>query len=261
MSGLRLFPAILIGCAALAAIGFVVFVWGVSRPIYSVDYSIASQAFLAWCSESGRASPEAGDRYLALFTNHYPLKDAGVGLMLVAATTAGLAYILRSTSEPGEPWLRTPRHRLTFPGIGIGVIALAQTGTITSLMTDQYRLYYPVCADTIAIPIFASTQVALVLTPVLIAIGAGMTLAFGVLPVSLARWDVGRPVRSWVVTLAVGAVMLLIAAIAIMSVPTTTNVWLPSILIALYLLAATRAALLAPRRPKEQRAAGIRVSA
>jgi len=70
-------------------------------------------------------------------TIRYPMINVGQGLLLAGATVAALAMGLRSTPEPGTLWLRTPRRRIAFVNIGMGVWALSSTAYVLSLHLDQ----------------------------------------------------------------------------------------------------------------------------
>jgi hypothetical protein len=120
--------------------------------------------------------------------------------------------------------------------------------TAYSFMTDAYRLYLPVCADSWGIPVTLSIYSTLVITPALLVAGTVLILMFGKLPVPLDQWDSTRPVRSWFVTIVFALLILSVATVGIASLATTTSGWIVPTVLASYLLAATRAALLAPRR-------------
>jgi hypothetical protein len=129
--------------------------------------------------------------------------------------------------------------------LGLGALGLMAAGIVHGLSTDLDRNYFPACADSIAIPIFGLYASLTLLTPILLLAGFGITRGFGRLPVPLDQWDASRPRWSRAVTLVFAAAMM-----------GGTGMWLagifssdqmaPSSVLMLYLLAATRAALLAP---------------
>lgn len=163
-------------------------------------------------------------------------------------TAAALVLALRYTSS-GRPWLRTPAHRVSFIAIGVGVILLTLAGISYGLQTDLRRQYFPSCADSLGIPIAGLMLLAIVLIPVLSLTGAIVTLAFGALPAPLTQWDGHRAGRSWAITILFGVTMLAGVAGATAGAFTSDFVG-PATIVALYLFASTRAALLAPRSPQ-----------
>ena len=229
-------------------VGAAVALRGALMPIYLVGPDLAERVYLDWCSPQGTIDHALGERYQALFTDHYAWKDAGVGLMLGAAALAILTVTLWRTAAPGTPWLRTPSARWLFFALGLAVIGMGQAVTIESFRTDVYRRYVPSCADSWGIPVTQSNAAALVITIVLLPIGVALILMFGKLPVPLGRWDGTRPIRSWFVTIVFSLLMLFVATVCLGSLATDTNGWIVPGVLAFYLLAATRAALLAPRR-------------
>ena len=239
------FRILILACAAVAASGVALGVLGAASPVYTVPYNQARDAFDAWCTDEPRTDHAAGARYLALFGWHYALINAGVALIAAAVSIAALFASLQ-ISSPSRPWLRTPNGRVVYVLLGIAAMLGYLPGIIHGLSLDLNRNYFPVCADSIGIPIYGLTTGLMVVIPVLVVVGALITLGFGRLPVSLGQWDRRRPVRSWVVTLALGAAFaacLTLWAFSIFSADLIT----PSSVLILYLIAATRAALLAPR--------------
>lgn len=246
---MRLFRAVIVTSGATVAIGFGLALWGWSVPIYLVDVDQARTAFHAWCTVQGRIDPAAGKRYLALFSLHYTLIDIGIAVILAGLTAAGLAYALRYNSVPEveETWLRSPRNRWTWLLIGLGIVGWLHAANVLSLSTDLYRQMLPVCADSIGIPLAGLTIMVVGITPMLVAIGALIIMGFGILPAPLRRWDGQRQWRSWGISAIFGALMLVVATLAIISAPGSSSTGTPALVVALYILASTRAALLMPR--------------
>lgn len=247
--GSRLFRAVMVVCGVAAIAGAVTAAIGYALPVYNVPDATAEAAFTGWCFRSG-VPDTAGDRYLAMFTLHYPIVDTGISLLLAAATVGLLCWGLWWTvpRESSMGWLRTPAHRWTYVAIGLGIIAWSITGAIESLQIDMNRRLFSWCADSLAIPVFEIIASAVVITPVLLVAGILITLWFGRLPVPLLYWDRARPIRCWLATMVCGLIGLSILALLVLSVPTSGNLTIVPGLIALYLIAATRAALVAPRR-------------
>lgn len=237
----------MLACGLLIVAGVVVILVGHSLPVFTVPFEQASAADMARCSDSARLDDTAHAHYFAMFGWHYALQNAGVSLAAAGVTASLLALALRRTAAPGMPWLRTPAHRWTFLVIGIGIIAGTFTGISHGLWTDFQRHYFPWCADSMGIPMSGLFESAIFITPILALAGGAITLLFGILPAPLSQWDATRPIRSWSVTLIIGAAMLGGTAIQLQSI-LSSDLTSPMAVITLYLLAATRAALLAPRR-------------
>lgn len=248
----RAFWWVLSGCAGLAAVGLALIAQGRAMPRFTVGQEAADAAFYAWCT-SGGVNPDAGDRYWALFTQHYAFVDGGVGLILISATIAVLAFALSLTAdrEWGPLEMRTPRRRWVFVLLNLAVLGWTWFATALSFMTELTRHYYPFCADSIAIPIGGITIIAMILVPALFFAGWGVTLTFGGLPAPLGRWDRARPIRSWLVTLIAMLLGLAVAWLTISGLPSACNVAAPAGVIALYLIASARAAIISPRRERE----------
>ncbi|WEJ98045.1 MAG: hypothetical protein P0Y59_13875 [Candidatus Sphingomonas phytovorans] len=210
------------------------------------------EAFTNWCDANGRVDHAVGDAYFALRTARYLLMDFGRGLVLASATVLALVHGLARSPLDGTSWLRTPARRMTFIAIGIGVILLGAAAETYSLHADLDRFTFPMCADSIGIPMRGLMLLTMVLLPVLTVLGGVITLGFGRIPVSLSQWDVGRPKRSWVVTILIGLVWL--ATLFVTVSITVSSAWpaTPAGVVALYLLASTRAALLVERWVPEQ---------
>lgn len=255
--GHRSFVATLPLSGFMLVAGAVAGVYGHSIPVFSVPFETAAKAHAAWCTVEGRVDDAAGDRYLALFANHYALTDAGLGLVLTGITLASMALVLRIRSSD-RIWLRTPERRSAFFLSGFGVIGWLWIAMVHSLDTDLRRMYFPACADSIGIPIYANTILAFFATPILVLAGWTITWGFGRLPAPLHQWDAERPLRSWTVTVLFGAVIAATTFLLAASMTGSMSVAAPSFLVAIYLLASTRAALLSPRERREVEALASR---
>ena len=230
----------------MLAAGITAVLHGSTIPAFSAPEGDVDRAFMAWCTDDAQIVEAAGDRYLAFFTDHYMWIDTGVGLVLSAFAICGLAVVLRITAAPGKTWLRTPWRRWHFAALGVGIIAWSWAAALNSFETDLGRMYFPWCADSISIPMFETTILVLIVTPILLVIGWGITRLFGDLPVSLWQWDGSRVAKSWLVSIVFGALMTAIAVALIDSINNSLAPAAPALIIALYLLASTRAGLLAP---------------
>ena len=111
------------------------------------------------------------------------------------------------------------------------------------------RNLYPWCADSIGIGMVYSMIGFGIFLAFCIVIGTLVTLAFGDLPVPLDRWDVERPMFSWVVSVAATLFMAALLIGSVSNAPTASFAAVPAYIIAIYLVAAARAALLNHNRP------------
>ena len=246
--GHRSFVVTIAGCGLLLAAGIAAGLYGHSFPVFSVPFEAASRASMTWCTAEPDVDMAAGERYLAMFTHHYAWVDTGVVLVLGALTVACLAFVLRLRSTSEGAWFRSPERRITFLFLGLGVLVWEYVSTMHSLRVDLDRMMFPWCADSIAIPMFELTMLNLFVAPVLVLSGWAITWLFGGLPAPLGRWDRVRPTRSWLVTLIFGSAALGMIALLIVSIWTSMTSATPAFVIAIYLLASTRAALLSPKQ-------------
>lgn len=143
---------------------------------------------------------------------------------------------------------RTPERRAQFLGLGLLVVAFTGLGMINGLHLDAGRFVFPPCADSIGIPLIGLAVGLVVLTPILLIVGLAITRAFARLPVPLLAWDRRRPVRSWLVTIVFGLISISGLMLALTAVTSADFLTAPATVIAIYLLTATRAALVAPAR-------------
>lgn len=242
----RLYVGILAACIAVAITGVAMVARGLSMPVFRADSETVQAAFMSWCNFDGQIDRAAGDRYFALFTDHYWWVDLGTGLILTAVTMALIVTFLRSKRGSGtKSWFRTPDRRWHFIALGVGVLAWGWAALMNSLRTDFLRDYFPWCADSMMIPMFELTVLTVIVAPVLVAIGWAITRLFDRLPVSLIEWDRSRPIRSWILSLGFAGVALAILGVLALSLATTSGRAAPAFMVAIYLLASTRAALLA----------------
>jgi hypothetical protein len=243
-SGHRSFVVTLACCAIAVIAGVAAGLYGHTIPVFSVPLETAHNAYMAWCTDRPSVDEAAGGRYLVLFTDHYAWTDAAIGLVLGAITVASIASVLRLSSVPNETWLRTPKRRWIFLLLGTGVLVSFYVSAVHSLSVDLERMTFPWCADSIAIPTLGLTMLTMFVVPLMLLVGWAITRLFGSLPAPLTQWDRTRPVRSWIVSLVFGAAMVGTAALLITSLATSTNTATPAGIVALYLLASARAALL-----------------
>ena len=239
-------PTIL-ACLCCVAAGIAMVLWGRWLP-GTFDPVGAEAALAAWCGPNG-VDHARGAEYLSLLSNRYPLIDAGTALVGGGLAALLLFFGLFFTQVDNTIWLRTPRGRAPFIAIGVGIIALHFTAEIVSLEQDLHRMMFPWCADSIGIAMVGIALIVAIATPVLILLGALVTLGFGTLPVPLTQWDPEKPGKSWALTVLCGVGLLVVALSLYAASSSGRFLHAPGDVAAAYLLLATRAALLGPPRP------------
>jgi phosphotransferase system glucose/maltose/N-acetylglucosamine-specific IIC component len=240
--------------ALTAMIGAGLCLYGMRLAPFS-DEARAMEAFAAACNDAGSIDGwwRAVDVYR---TPHDALMNAGLGLIFAGATIELLRLALLFPSRRGWPALRTPQERWMFLAIGVGIVWTMLYAAVAGLELDLQRFMFPACADSIGIPIMGLGAMTLVATFVLPLVGWAVMSAFGNLPVSLMRWDAARPRRSWIVSLLFGGLILAGTVEMIGTLGTSAALGVPPTIIALYLLASTRAALLARPDNRDRNASG-----
>ncbi len=231
------------GIATLA--GIAALVWAQFRAVFQVPEGVADQAYFDWCTSGGIVDPAAGDRYLAMLGDHYLWTDLGAGLMATGLT--GLILTVAAYGKAvDELWALTPTRRGHFLAAGWVIIGWAWFVTGYSLYADLDRQLFPWCADSIGIPLGGLFFLTITLLIACTVIGMLLLTGFGSLPVPLGQWDRARPTRYWIVTIACAVLILFVGWMMAASAHGSASIGNPAGLIAIYLLASTRAALLAP---------------
>jgi hypothetical protein len=134
--------------------------------------------------------------------------------------------------------------------LGLAVVGWLYGSLIHSLFADLRRMLFPWCADSIAIPIFEFGIISIIASPLLALIGWAITRKFGELPARLGEWNAERPALSLVVSITFAATMVGALWLLVECLPTSASVSAPAWIMAIYLLASTRAALLSRRSPE-----------
>lgn len=235
--------AFALALVAMFAAGMVLYLRGEAMPAY-VDRAVAMETFAsAQVVDRKCASDEWYRAMEALRTERHPLMDSGRGLMLFAAS--GLVLLTALVLQGGTS-LRTTRTPATLPTfflLGSAATALFFFGMFRSFPIELHRHYYPWCADSIGIPMSEMGIAFIVTLPVLILTGLAVSLFFGPLPAPLTAWDRGRPLQCWAWSLACAAGAAGLMVMTIDAGRFATYLSVPSCVVGLYLLAATRAAL------------------
>lgn len=227
----------------LCLFGLALFVYGSTIPVYT-DYETARQLKINACNQNGVMVAGWFERMAALETMRHPFMQGGISLVLVAVIWKALLKCF-----PGNlPWLpRTPFRKVTFFGLGVGLLIASWIAQLFSLDLDFRRGEFPWCADSIAIPVAGLTSLFLVLTLGCLVLGGVLVMGFGKLPAELNQWDRQRPLRSWVISLVLAAVFIAVGALTVFSGVESAFLSVPAGVVALFLIAATRAALLSPK--------------
>lgn len=237
---LALLAAFVVGAALLA--------WGTQLAPYT---DVAAADRLKIVLQATDTGCDVGDHWYddvdALRTARNPLMDGGSALMLIAASLMilVLAAVWRGATRLTE--VGTPRYRATFFFAGSLATLWFHAGLAYSFVIDLDRDAFPVCADSIIIPIYGLAIGCAVLLPILLVVGLAISLLFGRLPVSLAIWDRGRPIRTWIWTVLAALACIGLVLLIFFSFLTAQFLIIPSCLVGVYLVLSTRAAVLAPR--------------
>lgn len=232
------------GIVTLVGIG--ICIWGQTLSVYRVPFDETVAAFQQWCTGEPAVDPIAGERYLAMFGVRYWWIDLGLGLACTALTGLILATFLYGRATD-ERWLLTPSRRWHFLAAGWATIGWTLVASYFSLMEDFERRLFPWCADSLGIPLAGLIVFSVILFIACTIIGLLLLTGFGTLPAPLDQWDRRRPLRSWLVSLTFATLITLVAAEMVIDAQTSMSIGNPAGLIAIYLLASTRAALLAPK--------------
>jgi len=222
-------------------IGGATFLFGTSLPVFT-DYDAARELYLNGCDAH---APVAGyyEQMDALRTWRHPLMQSGLSLVLAGLTLFGLYAVFGGTGEFG---MRTPKGRPAYFALGLAALLLSWFAQAVSLSIDLDRMEFPMCADSIGIPLMGLFYAFTILIAASLVVGLLLSLGFRKLPVALFQWRKDQPVRSWLITIPFALIGLVIALLGILTAPSSAFLGTPASLLALYLVEATRSALLAP---------------
>ena len=201
----------------------------------------AEQLYIAWCDVNGPID-KIGEQYAALRTNHDVFLNVGSALLSAAATLALLGWL--------NPRFRTPRRRWNYLVIGIAIIIGWWAGSMFGLMTDFDRLIFPTCADSVAIPMIGITAGVIILSVLGLTIGLAVSRGFGELPVAIFSRDQWQSGRAKELAAPFGIVGCVVIGATVSAAFTADWPTVPAGIVAIYLVAATWAAMIAPKAPK-----------
>ncbi|WP_271078064.1 hypothetical protein [Aurantiacibacter sp. MUD61] len=230
------------------AISLTLIAIGLTYPVYT-DYEAARKLKLNACLDEPRANGSRvvdgwHERLRALETLRHPLMQTGISVILATLTVLGLSRFFYD-ADPGE-W-RTPSERWQFFALGTGAVALSLISQLYSLSLDFRRGDFPWCADSMGIPFFGLLFLYPIMWLVFLVIGAILAFKFGRLPARLMIWRDDKPLLSITLTIVFGAAAIGIAVLGIDSARFSAFIGTPAAVVAIYLLVATRAALLSPK--------------
>ncbi|HQV03010.1 MULTISPECIES: hypothetical protein [unclassified Novosphingobium] len=224
---------------AIGLFGICLVLYGTTIPIYS-DLESARQLKLAACDQN-TVGVGWYERMEALQTNRYPLMQAGLSVVLSAI----IAWLLRRTFPGNGSWLpSSPNSRASFFALSFGVLAASWLSEIVSLTVDQHRGDFRPCDYETPIWMMGLLVLFFLIPFLFFVLGGLMTRKFGKLPVSLAQWDSDHPAQSWIITSIAGVPAITVLAVMALSFASSSLILMPAGVVALYLIAATRAALL-----------------
>lgn len=236
-------PAVYRFCAALALAGAALFCWGLLTQPYW-NNGAANTLLMNDCDAVGRIAPQWYERIAALRTMRWPLMDSGSGLLLLAATLAGLA---RWNMVEAGRWCVTPSKRWHFFAIGVVGLGLAWFGEVEAIWQLIDRHMVPTCADSPGLPLIGVTAVFLLLLLVGLVAGLLLTRGFAPLPLPLFVWDRTRTTRSLLISLGLTPGLALVGLTLAEALPSESVLAVPGYALLLYLLEATRSALIGKR--------------
>jgi hypothetical protein len=168
--------------------------------------------------------------------------DSGGGLMLLAATLFGL---VRWNIGMTGHWCVTPLKRWYFFAVGIVGLGLGWFGEVEAIGQLLERHMVPTCADSPGIPLTGITAVFLLFLLVGLVAGLLLMRGFAPLPLPLFAWDRTRPARSLVITLGLAPVFALFFLTFAEALPSESFLAVPGYALLLYIVEATRSALVA----------------
>ena len=183
------------------------------------------------------------EQLMALETMRHPLMQSGISLVLATAT---IGIIILVFGTPDKVGLRSPRKRWVFFVLGFGVVALSWFSQMFSLHLDMTRGQFPWCADSIAIPAFGITYLYVAVLFACLVAGGLIMIGFNSLPVRLFQWDSIHQVKSWLLTIPFALLGGVLALAGLDGAFHSSFLGTPAALVALFLIEATRSALLAP---------------
>lgn len=216
------------------------------------DWDQSRRVFASICGPDG-VNQRTLSSYQALLGERYTLISIGVaiastGLTVLIAIVFQLTVVSPAASS-GRAWdlvRKTPSHRPWFVVLWLFALVIVWAGEIQGLQLDSARQLFPPCSDTIIFPAAGLTLLLGVLAVLGSLVGLLIFLGFGRLPVSLLIWDPTRRNRSIAVTAAWLILSLVVATMGVLQASSSSSFATPAYWLGLYLLASTRAALLAP---------------
>jgi hypothetical protein len=226
----------------MLATGAGLFLYGRTIPAYT-DMEAARQLNGPDSCDANGVVDGWYEQMMALETMRYPIMQSGMSVALAAVSIFALLLLFGDKSRER---MKTPSRKWTYFALGIGVISLSWFSQLQSLALDQSRGLFPWCADSIAIPMFFITEFYTALFMICVLAGAVLASQFRDLPVPLWQWRSEETAKSWLITLPFALFALLVLLLGLDGARHSSFIGTPAAIVALYLIEATRSALLAP---------------
>jgi hypothetical protein len=248
-AGLVIGKSLVALCVAATAVGIALLATARNMPIHTNEpratelMNLYTQHYLDWTAEQ-RAPIE--QEVISLRTSKWILYRAGLGMCLVAPLLLGAMVRFRLWDVRNLLRATTPRTRLRL----LAIESIAWWALLPALLFESDDEYTqddltPTIDTGHGALAFAGPPFFLVMWIAMLLVGRFVILRRVLLPANLWCWDSEWPRRSmfWIVTYGLlgGALLILIAGSAM----ALASPWpLPSLLVGLYVISSTRAALL-----------------
>jgi hypothetical protein len=170
--------------------------------------------------------------------------DGGAGLFLAAVTISILNSFLQINSLQDFRRALSPTRRWHFMVLGIASLGWAWAGTLAALILGLRQDHYPWCADSVSIPMTGLSAVFFLLAVACAVCGLLLMQWFGPLPASHGAGDRERPTISRTVTIVAALLGAALGVYAVTSAASEYFLLVPTCILAIYLIASARPALL-----------------
>lgn len=226
----------------LIVIGICAIIYGRALPAFT-DAEAAADLFLRGCQGDCANWHKERD---GLRTYRYDFINLGSSLIITSLTLLALHSWLSNNRHKNISLWRSPSSKLQYFMIGTAICLGTTVGVILGLELDLVRNMFPIYSDSIAIPIFYNLMALPVILIISIIMGFIISFYFGALPVSLWEWDYEKPLKSWVITIVFGTLVLMFLILSLTIIFSSDFLVLCPLIMAIYICLASRAAILSP---------------